>query len=372
MTIKRLRRRIDLIDAKILSLLNARAKVTLDIGKAKARSGRSVYVPEREKGVYDHLVSGNKGPMTEGSVRAIFREVMSASLSLEKPLTIAYLGPELTFTHMAGMKKFGMSVDYKSCGTISDVFAEVESRRADYGVVPIENSIEGAVNHTLDMFVDSDLKVCSEVFLEISHSLLSNETDKTRIKKVYSKSEVFAQCRSWLEANLYGVRLVEASSTAKAAAISAGEKGSACIASELAAKKYGLRVLYRGIEDTKHNVTRFLIIGTNDVRPTKPLGKLGASSRVYRGTKADKTSIMFSVKDRSGALHDMLVPFKKYGINLTKIESRPSKIRPWEYYFFVDMESHAESAKVRKALAELSKNASFVKVLGSYPAAEGV
>ena len=355
MTIERLRRRIDLIDAKILDLLNARAKVTLDIGKAKARSGRSVYVPEREKGVYDRLVSRNKGPITEGSVRAIFREVMSASLSLEKPLTIAYLGPELTFTHMAGMKKFGMSVDYKSCETISDVFAEVEKKRADYGVVPIENSIEGAVNHTLDMFVDSDLRICSEVFLEISHSLLSNETDKRKIKKIYSKSEVFAQCRSWLEANLYGVCLVEASSTAKAAAISAGEKGSACIASELAAKRYGVKVLYRGIEDSAHNVTRFLIIGTNDVRPTK----------------RDKTSIMFSVKDRSGALHDMLVPFKRHGINLTKIESRPSKIRPWEYYFFVDMEAHAESAKLGKALAELRRAASYVKILGSYPVAGG-
>mgnify|MGYP001566454341 CR=1 FL=1 len=355
MTIEKLRRKIDLLDARILGLLNDRAKVSLDIGKAKKTTGRSVYVPEREKDVYEKLASNNKGPLTAASLRAIFREVMSSSLSLEKQLLIAYLGPELTFTHMAGMKKFGMSVDYVGCETISDVFAEVEKGRADYGVVPIENSIEGAVNHTLDMFVDSDLRVCSEVYLEISHSLMSNETDKSRITKVYSKSEVFAQCRSWLEANLRGARLVEASSTAKAASICAGEKRSACIASEIAAKKYRLKVLSRGIEDSAHNVTRFLVIGRNRIRPTGH----------------DRTSVMFSVKDRSGALHDMLVPFKRHGINLTKIESRPSKVRPWEYYFFVDMEGHEHNAKVAKALAALGRSASFVKVLGSYPTAEG-
>ena len=356
MKIKKLRRKIDSLDAKILKLLNQRACVTLDIGKVKAKSGKAVYVPEREKDVYENLISQNKGPIRNDSVKAIFREIMSGALSLEKQLTIAYLGPEFTFTHLASLKKFGLSVTYVGCETITDVFAEVEKGRADYGVVPIENSIEGAVNHTLDMFADSDLKVCSEVYLEVSHSLLSNEPGKKSIRRVYSKAEVFAQCRSWLEANLHGIELMETSSTAKAAAIVSREKGSACIASELAAKKYHLKSLYRGIEDSVHNVTRFLVIGRNDVKPTK----------------YDKTSIMFSAKDRAGALHDMLVPFKRYNINMTKIESRPSKIRPWEYYFFVDFEGHAQDAKIRKALEDLKRAASFVKVLGSYPVSSGV
>ncbi|MFA6079663.1 MAG: prephenate dehydratase [Candidatus Omnitrophota bacterium] len=356
MKIKTLRRKIDALDSKILGLLNERAEVTLDIGKIKAKGGRAVYVPEREKDVYERLVAGNKGPIRNNSVKAIFREVMSGALSLEKPIAIAFLGPEFTFTHLASMKKFGSSVNYVGCETITDVFAEVEKSRADYGVVPIENSIEGAVNHTLDMFVESGLKMCSEVYLEISHSLLSKESDKRKIKRVYSKAEVFAQCRSWLEANLYGVELIESSSTAKAAAIASKENGSACIASELAAKRYRLKSLYKGIEDSVHNVTRFLVIGKNDVKPTKK----------------DKTSIMFSAKDRAGALHDMLVPFKKHKINMTKIESRPSKVRPWEYYFFVDVEGHAHDTNVKKALSELAKEAAFVKVLGSYPIAVGV
>lgn len=356
MDLKRLRRAIDSIDSDILKLLNKRARVIEDVGRIKAREKASVYVPDREKGVYTRLLAENTGPLPAESVKAIFREVMSSALNLEHPLKIAFLGPEFTFTHLASMKKFGSSVSYVGCETITDVFREVEKKRADYGVVPIENSIEGAVNHTLDMFADSDLKICSEVYLEISHSLLSKVADKRKIRRVYSKAEVFAQCRSWLEANLYGVELVEASSTAKAAAIASREKGSACIASELAAKKNGLKVLSRGIEDSAHNVTRFLVIGTYEARPTGD----------------DKTSLMFSVKDRAGALHDMLVPFKKYRINLTKIESRPSKVRAWEYYFFVDLAGHVASGKVQKAIAELGHAASYVKVLGSYPVGAGV
>lgn len=356
MDLKRLRKAIDSLDSRVLKLLNERAKIIHKVGKLKAKMGSSIYVPDREKDVYAHLVLENKGPLPNDSVKAIFREVMSSALNLERPIKIAYLGPEFTFTHLASMKKFGASVTYMGCIGITDVFNEVEKSRADYGVVPIENSIEGAVNHTLDMFADSDLKVCSEIYFEISQCLLANDIDKRKIKRVYSKAEVFAQCRSWLEANLYGVEMKEASSTARAAAIASREKGSACIASELAGKRYGLKVLYRGIEDTTHNVTRFLVIAKNDAKPTRH----------------DKTSIMFSVKDRAGALHDMLVPFKKYKINLTKIESRPSKVRAWEYYFFVDLEGHVNSPKVAKALAELSKTAAFLKVLGSYPVGNGV
>lgn len=356
MSLKKLRSRVDSIDGHILTLLNKRANVILKIGKAKGALRQPVYVPDREKSVYANIISNNKGPMSKESLKAIFREIMSGSLQLERPLKIAYLGPEFTFTHMASVKKFGSSVNYIDCGTITDIFSEVEKARADYGVVPIENSIEGAVNHTLDMFADSGLKICSEIYLEVSHSLLSNEKNKGAIKRVYSKREVFGQCRMWLEANLPRVELKEVSSTAKAAEIAAKEKGSACIASECAASKYNLRVLYSSIEDSAHNVTRFLVIGKNEAKPTGE----------------DKTSLMFSVKDRAGALHDMLVPFKRYGINLTKIESRPSKVRAWEYYFFVDLEGHYHEAKVQKALAELKRSAAHMKVLGSYPVGDNV
>ncbi len=281
---------------------------------------------------------------------------MSSALAMERPLKIAYLGPELTFSHMASMKKFGSSVTYASCDTISDVFTEVEKGRADYGVVPIENSTDGAISHTLDTFVDSDLKICSEIYLEVNHNLLSKEKDKFGIKRVYSKAQVFGQCRLWLEANLPRVELIEVSSTAKAAEIASHEKAAACIASELAAKKYGLKILYSAIEDSVHNVTRFLVIGKVEARPTKK----------------DKTSIMFSAKDKAGALHDMLVPFKKHGISMTKIESRPSKVRAWEYYFFVDIEGHHEHKRVQKALEELKKSSTYLKIMGSYPVGDSL
>jgi len=354
--LKLLRKRIDAIDAGILKLLNKRAEVILHIGRIKGKSKESIYAPDREKSVYSNLLSQNKGPISNDSLKAIFREVMSSALQLERPIRIAYLGPEFTFTHLASMKKFGSSVNYESCSTITDVFSEVEKGRTDYGVVPIENSIEGAVNHTLDMFADSELRICSEIYLEISHSLLSNAANKKDIKKIYSKAEVFGQCRIWLESNMPKAELIEVSSTAKAASIAAKERGSACIASELAARKYKLKVLYRGIEDAAHNVTRFLVIGRTDAKPTKD----------------DKTSVMFSVKDRAGALHDMLVPFKKYKINMTKIESRPSRVRAWEYYFFVDLEGHYLDMKVKKAIEGLKRHSSYLKVLGSYPNGDSV
>jgi chorismate mutase/prephenate dehydratase len=353
MSLKRLRQAVDSIDSKIVGLLNKRAKMILDIAGIKAKKSSSVYVPDREAGVYKNVVSKNRGPLSDESIRAVYREIMSGSLALEKPLAIAYLGPEYTFTHLASMDKFGSSVKYIGCETIKDVFSEVEKDRADYGVVPIENSIEGAVNHTLDMFMDSELKICSEVFLDISHNLLSKESDKRKIKKVYSIGQVFGQCRLWLEANLPRVELIEVSSTSRAAEIAARQKGSACIASKLAGEKNRLKTLYSSIEDSSHNVTRFLVIGREDARPTK----------------CDKTSIMLSVKDKVGALHDILVPFKRHGINLMKIESRPSKTRAWEYYFFVDLEGHYSSPSVAGALKDLEKEASYLKILGSYPIA---
>ncbi|MCM8784284.1 MAG: prephenate dehydratase [Candidatus Omnitrophica bacterium] len=352
MELIQLRKKVDMVDKKIVELLNERAELTLKIAKVKRGLKESIYVPDRESEVYNKVFRANKGPLKNESLSAIYREIMSASLSLEKCLRIAYLGPPATFTHLAALRKFGSQVEYVDCRGITDVFNEVEKGNADYGVVPIENSIEGAVTHTLDMFVDSDVNICSEISLEIEHNLLA-KCKKNEIRKVYSNPQVFGQCRIWLESNLPRAELVEVSSTTKAAEFASCEKLSAAIASEMAAERYGLKILASSIEDSPHNVTRFLVIGKSLTRPT---GK-------------DKTSVMFSIKDRVGALHAMLFPFKKHNINLTKIESRPSKRKPWDYYFFIDLEGHIEDRKVKNALVELEKICTYLKVLGSYPAA---
>ena len=346
-----LRKKIDLLDSKIVKLINERAGISCDIGKVKKGKGQSIYSPDRESQVYESVAKKNKGPMTDETIKAIYREIMSGCLSLESPIKVAYLGPELTFTHQASLKKFGSSVEYLSCNSISEVFLEVEKGNADYGVVPIENSTEGAINHTLDMFVDSPLVICSEVYHPIKHSLLSKGRNMKSIKVIYSNPKVFPQCRGWIEKNLPGAKLQDTTSTSRAAEVASKKAGAACISSELAAKKHKLNVLARSIQDSSRNVTRFLVIGDS-------VGKVSGK---------DKTSIMFSVKDRPGVLHDMLSSFKNKGINLTKIESRPSKKGLWKYYFFVDMEGHYESPKVKKALGELKKKCHFLKILGSYP-----
>ncbi|MDD5617474.1 MAG: prephenate dehydratase, partial [Candidatus Omnitrophica bacterium] len=325
--IKNKRKKIDSLDNKIIKLLNERAELSKGIGSIKKSLNKGIYAPEREKEIIKNIKNTNKGPLSNDSIMAVYREIMSGSLSLEKPLTIAYLGPEATFTHLAALHKFGSMVSYSACDSISEVFLDVERGSSDYGVVPIENSIEGAVSHTLDMFMDSDLKICAEIMLNITHNLLANCRIKD-IKKVYSKLEVFGQCRIWLQVHLPKVELIEVSSTTKAAQIASKEKNAACIASTLAAKVYNLKIIAKEIEDSPHNITRFLVISKNDVMPTKE----------------DKTSIMFSIKDKVGALHDMLVPFKKHKINLTKIESRPSKKRAWDYYFYLDLNGHKDDA----------------------------
>ncbi len=350
MKLKNLRKKIDNIDKEIILLLNKRATVAKSVGRLKSRAGKGVYVPDREAEIYTNISEKNKGPLSESALKAIYREIMSGSLALDKSLKIAYLGPEATFTHLAAIKKFGSQVRYSSCSSITEVFREVEVSRSDYGVVPVENSIEGAVNHTLDMFIDSDLKICSEVSLDISHNLIGRCSLK-QVKRIYSNPQVFGQCRIWLDSHLRDVELIEVSTTSRAAEIATREKGSCAIASILAAEKYKLKVLAKGIEDSASNITRFLIIGQHTPAPTKK----------------DKTSIMFSGKDRPGALHDMLVPFKKNKVNLTKIESRPSKKKAWEYYFFVDMLGHYQDANVKKVLKELEKQCTLLKVLGSYP-----
>ncbi|RKY38006.1 MAG: prephenate dehydratase [Candidatus Omnitrophota bacterium] len=356
MEIRRIREKIDSIDKKIVELISKRAKLIKKIGEIKRKRKLSIYVPEREKEVYRKISQYNPGPLPDEYLKNIYREIMSASLALEKELTIAYLGPPATFTHLAALKKFGSAVKYTECSNITEIFTEVEKGNADFGVVPIENSIEGAVSHTLDMFIDSELKICSEVYLEITHYLLSRKKNLSDIRRVYSNPQVFGQCRRWLEKNIPAAELVEVSSTARAAQIAVEEPDSACIASRMAKDIYNLNILASSIEDIPYNITRFLVIGKTLVEPTGN----------------DKTSIMFSVKDRVGALHAMLTPFKKYRINLTKIESRPSKRKVWDYYFFVDLEGHYKNSSVRNALAELEKQASYLKILGSYPKAEEV
>ncbi|MDD3375642.1 MAG: prephenate dehydratase [Candidatus Omnitrophica bacterium] len=350
MSILKLRKKIDSIDAKIVSLLDNRSKISFLIGKEKSKTKKSVYASDREKKVLDRIKKLSKGPITGAALDAIYREVMSSSLSLEKSLKIAYLGPEASFTHLAARKKFGSQITYVSCLNIPDVFDRVEKGDCDYGVVPIENSIDGAVTHTLDPLADSDLKICAQVLLEISHNLLSNGSLDS-IKTIYSKSQVFGQCRNWIRSNLPRAELVEASSTTKAAQIVAKKKTAACIASALAAQVYDLKILKKGIQDFSHNITRFLVIGKEDVSPTGD----------------DRTSILFSIKDKVGALHEMLIPFSRNKINLTKIESRPSKKRAWDYYFFVDFQGHCMDKKVQKALKELEGKCKYLKILGSYP-----
>jgi chorismate mutase/prephenate dehydratase len=353
MSLIKLRKKIDHIDNKIVSLLGDRANLSRLIGKEKVKHNKGIYSPDREKEVLDKIKKLNKGPMTSEAVEAIYREIMSCSLSLEKPLEIAYMGPRASFSNLAALKKFGSQVNYVACDNILEVFQNVDKGHCDYGVVPIENSIEGAVTHTFDLLVDSDLKICSQILLEISHNLLS-KTTIDKIKTIYSHPNVFGQCRNWLHDHLPKAERIEVSSTTRAAQIAAKRKNSACIASILAAKVYNLNILKKNIEDSVHNITRFLVISTVDV-PT---------------TGKDRTSILFSIKDKVGALQDMLSPFRKNGINLTKIESRPSKRKAWDYYFFVDFEGHRQDKHVARALKQLESKCNSLKILGSYPVVE--
>ncbi|HMP84772.1 MAG TPA: prephenate dehydratase, partial [Verrucomicrobiota bacterium] len=306
--------------------------------------------PRRELAVLQRICGLNDGPMTDDQLRAVYREIMSSALALEKTMTIAYLGPEATFTHQAAIKRFGSSLRYASQKTISDVFTEVSKKRADYGVVPVENSTEGVVTHTLDMFVDSELKIVSQVILRVQQCLLSNSR-RSRITKLYAHPQSLAQCRGWIQNNLPRVEIIETSSNARSAELATKEKNCAAIAGLLAAEKYGLTVLEQDIQDNAANATRFLVLGRQCSPPTGN----------------DRTSLMVSITDKVGALHHALAAFRRNKINLTKIESRPSKRRAWEYYFFIDCDGHTHDRKVARVIASLDKECSLVKVLGSYP-----
>ncbi len=352
MNLDEIRNQIDRIDRDLLDLLSRRAELVHEVGVIKKRDGMQIYAPEREEALLRKLVEANRGRLPEKSIRAIYREIMSAALALEDELTIAYLGPEGTWTHQAAIKKFGHSVNYSAQPNFSDVFDQVARRRASYGVVPIENSTEGAVSHTLDLFVDSPLHICAQILLRIENGLMT-AIPRDQIKTLYSHPQVFGQCRAWILQNFPEADLVEVSSTTKAAQIARDQatQGAAALGGPLAAEMYGLTLLEQSIQDRATNTTRFLVIG----------------EKTCPRTGNDRTSILFAIHDRPGSLVKALQSFDHCQINLSKIESRPSKRKDWEYIFYVDLAGHCEDDKVAEALAELEKHCSLVKLLGSYP-----
>jgi chorismate mutase/prephenate dehydratase len=347
------RKAIDLIDGKIVTLLNARTQHVLEIGAIKLRAGEEIYAPHREKAVLQRICRKNKGPLTEELLRTIYREIMSSALALEKNLTIAYFGPEATFTHLAAIRRFGSSLHYVPLKTIADVFAEVSGNRADYGVVPVENSTEGVVTSTLDMFVDSELKITAQIVLPIQHCLVGNGP-RSAVRRVYSHPQALAQCRGWIQNHLPEAETIEASSTTRAAELAAENPAAAAIASSLAAERYKLRILQANIQDNANNATRFLVLGR---QLSQPSGK-------------DRTSLILSIADEVGSLYRALAPFRRYRINLTKIESRPSKRTAWKYFFFIDFDGHITDPRIARAVKYVEEHCHFVKVLGSYPNTE--
>lgn len=348
-----LRDKIDRIDDQLLKMINRRAELAIKIGREKSRQGGNnhFHVPQREREIIERLQAANGGPFPDASVEAVFREIFSATLALEKPLRIAYLGPEATFTHQAATKQFGHGAVFLPQPSIDAIFHEVERAGADYGVVPIENSSEGVVNLTLDCFVDSPLLICDEIKLGISLCLMSRAQDVNAVKVVYSHPNPLAQCRNWLTRHLPEVEKVETSSTASAAAMAAKDKHAAAISGKLAAEHYQLNVHAKNIQDRTENYTRFLVIGKT------------AAKRA----KANKTSIMFSIKDEAGALLKTLQLFARHKINLSKIQSRPLRNRPWEYLFYLDFEGHIEDKTVARVIDLLKRRCLFLNVLGSYP-----
>lgn len=353
MKLPEIRKKIDALDDQLLKVLNERADLVHEVGLVKRAEGTEIYAPEREETMLRALVEKNaalQGRLPEKSIRAIYREIMSASLALEKDLTIAYFGPEATNTHQAARSKFGASVNYTPQVSIADVFDVVARGNADYGVVPIENSTEGAVNHTLDVFMDSELRICAQILMKIENHLVA-KIPREKIRFIYSHPQVFGQCRNWLRQNLPDAELIEVSSTPRAAELAATEENAAAITGMMAAECHGLQVIAPSIQDIATNTTRFLVIGRTASPPTGD----------------DRTSLMFCVQDKPGALFHALEPFNRLKISMSKIESRPSKRKAWEYFFFVDIDGHASEENVTQALDELAKHCTFVKILGTYP-----
>ncbi|WP_035384359.1 prephenate dehydratase [Ferriphaselus sp. R-1] len=348
--LKQFRTQIDRIDDELLRLFNQRATLAQQIGHAK--QGGAVLRPEREAQVLQRMVDSNNGPLPAQSVTTLFTEVMSHCRALEEPLAVAYLGPTGSFSEAATYKRFGHGGRNVPCGTIDEVFRKVESGEARYGVVPVENSTEGAVGRTLDLLLQSTLKLCGEIPLQV-HQCLMSTSPRNAIRRVYSHPQSLGQCQGWLNANLPNVERIAVASNSEAARMAGQEVGSAAIAGRQAAELFGLTLLDENIEDDPRNTTRFLVIGDQEVAP---------SGR-------DKTSLVLSAPNRPGAVHQLLTPLATHGVSMTKLESRPARSGLWEYVFFVDIDGHQQDAKVAAALAELRQVASFVKILGSYPVA---
>jgi chorismate mutase / prephenate dehydratase len=342
---------IDAVDEKIVRLLDERARIARKIGEIKHAQGLETYVPARERRVIDRLSSLSQGDFPKSGLEAVFREIISTSISLEAPLKVAYLGPESTFTHEAARRAFGTSVELKPLATVSEVFARVEGAEAQHGVVPVENSMEGAVTHTLDELMVSSLKVCGEVYLPISQNLLFKGTSFGGIRTVCSHPMALAQSATWLRRELPHVAIEEVESTGEAARKAAEEPGIAAVGSAIAAESYELDVLARNIQDARTNATRFIVLGRSWAGPT---GR-------------DKTSVVFSFKDRPGGLRDALSAFAEEGIDLRRIESRPSRRRAWTYVFFADFEGHPEEERVKRALAKLEEHTTYLTLIGAYP-----
>lgn len=355
--LKDFRARIDALDANLLELINARARIAEEIALIKTdQAAVDFYRPEREAQVLRKIIGKNSGPLSKQAVACIFRELMSACLALEQKLNVAYLGPEGTFTHTAALKYFGHLVELTAMGSIDQVFREVASdTNCQYGIVPIENSIEGMVNHTLDMLIDSDLMICGEIELPIHHHLLSLEGSVQDVKQVFSHQQALAQCRDWLEGHLPHAELIPVDSSATGACLVREKKNAAAIASESASEFYELPILVRGIETQVNNTTRFLALGKKLIAPSQH----------------DKTSLLFAVVNKIGALQEMLACFSDNGVSLTRIESRPARrsMDTWQYIFFVDIDGHIKEANVAAAVDKLGSCAAMIKLLGSYPCA---
>jgi len=350
----KVRQRIDDIDEQVQRLIEERARCAQQVATLKGQSQDvTLYRPEREAQVLRRVMQRNQGVLPAEAMVRIFREIMSSCLALEQSLQVAFLGPEGTFTQQAALKHFGHAVLVSSQVTIEDVFRAVASQRCHYGVIPVENSTEGSVSQTLDLFRQSPLKICGEVVLRIHHQLLSKAPDLHQVQKIYGHQQALAQCRAWLDANAAKIEQVAVSSNAEAARRAAQESGTAAIASAAAAEIYGLSVIVSNIEDEPDNTTRFLVIGRSYPAPSGH----------------DKTSLLVVTGNQSGALHRVLSPFAQHNVSMTRIESRPSRRGAWDYVFFIDLEGHVQDQSVATALAELAHEASTVKVLGAYPRA---
>ncbi|NBU97637.1 MAG: prephenate dehydratase [Spirochaetia bacterium] len=349
-----LRKQIDSLDLEIVTKIQERAKIASTIGELKKAKGEPIYRPDREKEVYEKIKKLNKGPLPDTALTSIYRELMSATIAIEKGLNIAYLGPEGSFSHQAVRARFGMSIQSLQFSSIPEVFKSVETGKCDYGVVPIENSSEGLVNSTLDMLVTSELQIYSEIYIKISLYLLGFDTDLSKLTRIYGIKIANSQCKNWIAANLPNCEIIETSSTAKAAQIVAEIREGAAIASKIAGDIYGLNTIRENIEDLPNNSTRFLIIGRSQCLPT---GK-------------DKTSMVFSVSDKPGSLFLTLKPFYEKNINLCKIESRPTRRNSWQYNFFIDFNGHEKDPEINEIISEIRNRATFFRILGSYPAGE--